>query len=67
MKRIFTIFTLFLMIMASPFNSMGKDKKVIDFNYPQDVSKEALADLDKALKSGDGQLTVDALVRYSVA
>ena len=67
MKRIFTIFTLFLMIMASPFNSMGKDKKVIDFNYPQDVSKEALADLDKALKSGDGQLTVDALVRYSIA
>jgi hypothetical protein len=46
---------------------MGKDKKVIDFNYPQDVSKEALADLDKALKSGNGQLTVDALVRYSIA
>ena len=67
MKRIFTIFTLFLMIMASPFNSMGKDKKVIDFNYPQDVSKEALTDLDKALKAGDGQLTVDALVRYSIA
>ena len=67
MKRIFTIFTFFLMIMASPFNSMGKDKKVIDFNYPQDVSKEALADLDKALKSGNGQLTVDALVRYSIA
>ena len=67
MKRILTIFTLFLMIMASPFNSMGKDKKIINFNYPQDVSKEALADLDKALKSGDGQLTVDALVRYSIA
>ena len=46
---------------------MGKDKKVIDFNYPQDVSKEALTDLDKALKSGDGELTVDALVRYSIA
>ena len=55
------------MIMASPFNSMGMDKKVIDFNYPQDVSKVALADLDKALKSGNGQLTVDALVRYSLA
>jgi hypothetical protein len=46
---------------------MGKDKKVIDFNYPQDVSKTALSDLDKALASGDGQLTVDALVRYSLA
>ena len=53
--------------MAVPFNSSGKDKKVIDFNYPQDVSKEALTDLDKALKSGDGELTVDALVRYSIA
>jgi hypothetical protein len=32
------------------------------------VSKQALADLDKALKgSDDGQLLVDALVRYSLA
>ena len=53
--------------MAFPFNSSGKDKKDIDFNYPQDVSKAALADLDKALASGDGELTVDALVRYSIA
>lgn len=42
-------------------------EKVIDFNYPQDVSKKALADLDKAFKSGDGELTVDALVRYGIA
>ena len=53
--------------MAFPFNTSGKDKKVIDFNYPQDVSKEALTDLDKALASGNGELTVDALVRYSIA
>ena len=52
--------------MAFPFNTFG-DNKEIDFNYPQDVSNAALADLDKALKSGDGQLTVDALVRYSIA
>ena len=53
--------------MAFPFNSSGKDKKVIDFNYPQDVSKAALSDLDKALASGNGEQTVDALVRYSLA
>ena len=53
--------------MAFPFNSLGKDRKVVDFNYPQDVSKEALADLNKAMKAGDGQETVDALVRYSIA
>ena len=67
MKRVFFYLIIALLTMAFPFNSSGKDKKVIDFNYPQDVSKAALADLDKALEGGDGQLTVDALVRYSIA
>ena len=40
---------------------------MVDFNYPQDVSKEALADLEKALKAEDGQMTVNALIRYSIA
>ena len=53
--------------MAFPFNTSGKDNKMIDFNFPQDVSKQALSDLDKALTSGNGELTVDALVRYSIA
>lgn len=54
--------------MVFPFNSSGKgDDHRVDFNYPQDVSKAALSDLDKALASGDGQKTVDALVRYSIA
>ena len=53
--------------MAFPFNASGDDYRIIDFNYPQDVSEEALADLDIALKAGDGELTVDALVRYSIA
>ena len=44
----------------------GKDAN-IDFNFPQDVSANALKDIDKALKTGDGKLTVDALVRYSIA
>ena len=52
--------------MAFPFHSSGLVKPV-DFNYPKDVSKEALSDLDKALKNGDGQMTVNALVRYSIA
>ena len=52
--------------MAFPFHSSGLVKPV-DFNYPKDVSKEALSDLDKALKDGDGQMTVNALVRYSIA
>ena len=38
-----------------------------DFDYPKTVSKTALADLDAALKAGDGNKTVDALVRYALA
>ena len=60
---------LILVIMGLlPLSLFGaKDKKVVDFNYPQDVSKTALADLDRALKGGDGRLVVDAIVRYSIA
>ena len=65
-QTIIHILTIALLIMAFPFNSSGAPKE-IDFNFPQDVSKQALTDLDKALKSGDGQQTVDALVRYSIA
>ena len=63
--RIFILFTAILLAMAIPFNTLGN--KVVDFNFPQDVSKQALADLNTALKTGDGQQTVDALVRYSIA
>ena len=66
-QQIIHILFIALVIMAFPFHSLGGEK-VVDFNFPQDVSKEALADIDKALKgSDDGQLLVDALVRYSVA
>ncbi len=45
-----------------PLSLFGaKKNKMVDFNYPQDVSKTALTDLDKALKGGDGRLVVDAM------
>ena len=65
-QRLIHILFFLLLAMAFPLHSSGMEK-VIDFNYPQDVSKKALADLDKAFKSGDGELTVDALVRYGIA
>ena len=52
--------------MAFPFHSSGGVKDV-DFNYPKVVTADALKDLDEALKTGNGQLTVNALVRYSIA
>ena len=65
-QRFLHILLIVLLVMIYPFQTSGKVREV-DFNYPQDVSKEALADLDKALKVGDGQLTVNALIRYSIA
>lgn len=47
------------------FNAHSQDDP--DFDYPQQVSKDALAQLKKAQKSGDGQMMVDALVRFSIA
>ena len=52
---LYTLLTA-LLAMAFPFHSSGIVKPV-DFNYPKNVSKEALSDLDKALKDGDGQMT----------
>ncbi len=40
---------------------------VADFAYPRKVSAEALMQLDKALKKGDGNAVVDAMIRYSLA
>ena len=67
MRHILTLLVVAIMgLLPSSLHGAAKDK-VIDFNYPQDVSKNALADLDKALKGGDGRLVVDAIVRYSIA
>ena len=38
-----------------------------DFNFPQDVTEQAQADLKQALAKGDGELVVDALIRSSLA
>lgn len=60
-------FTLIFCTIISWFSFFSSAEKVVDFNYPQDVSKNALADLESALKTGNGELTVDALIRYSIA
>ena len=59
---------LIVIIMALlPFALFGNKRTQIDFNYPQTVSEDALKDLNSALKSGNGQMVVDALIRYSIA
>ncbi len=68
MKHLIKYLFIVIIMALFPFQTRGGTKKdTVDFNYPQDVSKNALSDLDRALNSGDGRLVVDALVRYSVA
>ena len=61
------ILSVIVLVMVIPLQVLGNDEEIIDFNFPQDVSKHALDNLDNALNAGDGQLTIDALVRYGLA
>ncbi len=65
-QTIIHLLSIVLLIMAFPFHSSGNNRE-IDFNFPKDVSENALTDLNNALQSGNGELTVDALVRYGIA
>lgn len=66
MHSILSKFILILTIMGLfSFNAHAQQEP--DFDYPQQVSKDALAQLKKAQRSGDGQMMVDALVRFSIA
>lgn len=55
------------MALFSFGGAKGKTPREVDFNFPQDVSKNALSDLQSAFKSKDGRAVTDALVRYSLA
>ena len=66
MHHFLSKFILILTIMGLfSFNAHAQDEP--DFDYPDKVCKAALAQLKKAQKSGDGQMMVDALVRFSIA
>ncbi len=62
-----------LLLLLLPMSIFSRDKDgwtddhTPDFDYPQTVSKIAVADLDKALGKGDGNAAVGALVRYGLA
>ena len=65
MKRIiFITTTLIISIIMSVF---GKENKAVDFNFPKDVIKSSEEQLNQALKSGDGESLIDAIVKISLA
>lgn len=61
----------FLLIAITAVSALAANAKTAvsapDFNYPKKVAIVADVDLKTALKSGDGQKAVDAIVRYSLA
>ncbi len=51
-----------------PTNLSAKQKvETPDFDFPKEVSKIANTDLTAALKANNGQLMIDALVRFGIA
>ncbi len=69
-KFIYHILISFCIMVLFPQNMRGganDGRNEPDFDYPQQVSATALADLNVALKAKDGAKTVDALVRYALA
>lgn len=66
MHRFSFKFILVLTVMGL-FSFFARAIEEPDFDYPQKVSSQALKQIKTAQKSGDGQMLVDALVRFSIA
>lgn len=58
---------LLLMLVAVAMVATAWSQGVADFAFPRKVSAEALTQLDRAMRSGDGNAVVDAMIRYSIA
>lgn len=61
--RVVLVLNIFL---SFPLFMKAKDTEP-DFAYPKEVSAQAEAQLSKALANGDGQSTVDALIKFGLA
>lgn len=60
---------LFILLITLTMFSFSRAQKAPapDFAFPKQATKQAEKDLTAALASGDGQATVDALIRYGIA
>ncbi len=58
---------LVLLFVCSMFDSSSFAKDAPDFAYPRDVNSQATADLEVALKSGNTDATINALIRMGVS
>lgn len=62
-KKLFLAITLLLLMSTRLYPQTAKP----DFAFPMKVEKAAKADLDKAVKTDNGSLAVNALVRLALA
>lgn len=60
-------FMLLIVAIINIFQSHVWANEKLDLSNPQHVSENALIELDKSLKEGDGQGLIGALVKYSIA
>ena len=58
---------ILLMAFGAAIAAFCQKKQAPDFAFPAQVEKTARADLERAVKSGNGPATVDAAVRWSLA
>ncbi len=64
MRIISAIITItFATLMSSAQSSLSAP----DFAFPEKVTSQAITDYNKAIASGDGQMVIDAMIRYSLA
>ena len=61
-KKLLLLIVIFVIVTTHAWAGEG-----LDFAFPKQVSAEAMTQLDKALKSGDGNAVVDAMICYSLA
>ena len=68
MKHILSIIAIVSAFLCCSISMQAENKvQTPDFDFPKEASEIAAADLNKALKTNDASLLIDALVRYGIA
>ena len=68
MKHILSIIAIVSAFLCCSISMQAKNQvQTPDFDFPKEASEKAAADLNKALKTNDASLLIDALVRYGIA
>ena len=67
MSTISKSITIFVLLLLSGINIGFSQTNEPDFAFPKKVTQEAEANLNKALKNGNGKLVIESLIEYAVA